>query len=248
MLTVDEQSDFGKQMALVHTRELLSPSLLTENTAFCLERCFDDYRTEMKHLYPNNRDSSKCDLKRLLLTVNPERAIVQHVKSVRTDSSGFVAILYPKDAGVLLQNLKQLPCLRRIQESQIVKLALDSTNASLQKILGASFQMVKPSYIQVKDSKVVMAASESAIRMLNYECSIASLRKNASICGLWKKKVTNTGVAALYINPSSSEKFLKSIFKALALDFLSKKNIGVWRGLAFTVTSSGDNLLSLLVK
>ena len=243
MLTVDEQSDYGKQMALVHPRELLTPSLLTENTAFCLERCFDDYRTEMKRLYPNDRDSSKCDFKRLLLTVNPERAIVQHVKSVRTDSSGFVAILYPKDAGVLLQNLKQLPCLRRIQESQIVKLALDSTNASLQKILGASFQMVKPSYIQVKDSKVVMAASESAIRMLNYECSIASLRKNASICGLWKKKVTNTGVAALYINPSSSEKFLKSIFKALALDFLSKKNIGVWRGLAFTVTSSGDNLL-----
>lgn len=243
MLTVDNGNGYGKSLASVKHRNLLTPTLITENTAFCLERCYNDFRTDLLQMYPADKDSSKNGLKKLLLTINPERTIVQYVKSSRTDSAGFVAVLYPKDSKESFRRIMEMPHLGNISVNHIVRLTLDSTKATLSNALGASFQLVKPSYMLLADDQVVLAKSENILKMFKYENSIAKMRKNAVVDELWQKKITGNGVAALYFSPSATEQLLKSLFNVLAFDFFSSKIIGEWRGLGLTVTSSGSNLL-----
>lgn len=243
MLTTNESNSYGSKMAQQATSQLLTPSIITENTAFCLERCYDSFSTDLLVDYPNDKDSSKYDLKKLLIAINPERTILQHIKSNSTDSAGFVTILYPRNVDLAFEKLRNLYRFGSTKENRIVKLNFDSTSTTKAPLLGAVFQLVKANYALISDDRIVLAKSEATIKMFQYENRVASLRKNAHVGDIWQKKITKNGVAAFYFSPSLSKELVKSLFNTFAGKFLSSKAISGWSGLGVTIVPSGTNLL-----
>lgn len=243
MLTTSESNHYGRRMAKQATSQLLTPTLITENTAFCLERCYDSFSTDLLADYPNDKDSSKYDLKKLLIAINPERTILQHIKSNRTDSAGFVTILYPSNVDLAFKNLRNLYRFGSTKENHIVKLHFDSTSTTKAPLLGVAFQLVKASYALVSDDRIVLAKSEGILKMFQYENRVASLRKNVHVGDIWQKKITKTGIAAMYFSPSLSKELVVSVFNTLTGKYLSGKAFSRWNGLGVTIVPSGTNLL-----
>lgn len=241
MLTTNDNTVYGKSMALLTEKELLTPTLITENTAFCAERIFESFNSNKVSVAA--ADSGKFNIGKMVRYINPERAILQHIKNPRNDSSGFVAILYPRNADSSMQKLKHLSPFKNVAVNSIVKLKIDSTSNCLATLLGKAYGMVTPSYALFEKERITLASSEQMLKLFQYEQTIAAMRKNRQVVEVWGNKITPSGVAALYINPNFSDKMVSRIFGGMVQKLVKAGLFSSWNGFGMMLTPSGNNLL-----
>ncbi|WP_047452621.1 hypothetical protein [Alistipes sp. ZOR0009] len=241
MLTTNDNTSYGKSMATMSEKDLLTPTLITENTAFCVERVYEQFASSIAPA--SETDKKKLTIRQVLTDINPNRAILQHIKNPRNDSTGFVLMLYPQNADSTIHKLRSVTHLKNIEANSIVKLKLDSTSSNLSSILGKAFGIVTPTYALFERDRVTLAASERMLKLFQYEQTIASMRKNKQVIEVWSNKITPSGVAALYINPNFSEKMVSLLFGNAVKKLAKEKAFAGWNGLGMMLTPSGSNLL-----
>lgn len=220
---------------------LLTPSLITENTAFSLENIYEKFSSKIAPKY--KPDSVKFDIRNLIAAVNPDRTIIQHLSIPRNDSAGFIAILYPHNTDSTRYLFKHTSALKNVQADEIAELKFDSTGVKLSNLLGNAYGLVTPRYMLMEGNRIMLSSSKEVIMQFQKEQKLLSMRSNNPATKTWNNKITPNGVAALYINPNLSEKMTKTLFSQAIQGAVPIKAFKKWNGLGVMLTPSGNNLL-----
>lgn len=240
ILSTNENTPAGIRLAQATAKELLTPSVINDNNAFCLE-----YNFKMSNLLTSKKESSdrKEELLSLISAITPERVMLEHVTSKMEDTAGFAAILFPANLDSTLHKLRKIKSLHSLSTNTITELKLDSSSYTLQKILGAPFSLVHPKYILIRKDRVMLSSIPSLLSQLQSDQEIAALRSGNPTADVWSNKITSNGVAALYINPTISKAMLSSLINPLVQRSPIFKFFEEWNGLGITVTPNGSNLV-----